>query len=752
MNSSTSHNQTFKPDRDSLLRDIADCIYQASELQEILNAITRELRAFLGTDRVKIYKFHDNGCGRVVAESVYNNRLPSLLGLNFPASDIPEEAREMFVKAQMRSIVNVETKQIGQSIKLDAEFANIQYRNLDSCHAEYLTAMGVMSSMVVAICHREHLWGLLVAHHCESLVFTEKQLDTVQLVNQQLLVAIEQTNSLEHARLKSQREEFLNSITSSLYSGSTIRLQTALEKIVNALEGSGGRLYLQPQVLLFENDSIPNLTNSLEASNRITIELRTCGMQPRMPENAQYSAIEQYSVWHTYFEEDERDIWAIDDLYQLSQLRVIQPTFQSTKIRSILILPLRYCRQIFGYLSIFRDEIETETLWAGQHDRDRRQQYPRLSFDVWREFHQQQARQWTEDEIRLCRSLEFHLISAIQQDLVNQQLQTLLKTEVQQREIDLQVAEIQQQILSEIVAKTKAGIDAIAIFNYACEQLRRFLKADRVAVYHFNPDSQYNEGEFIAEDVLGFPSAMAVKVQDYCFGETYVERYSKGKFHVIENIDRAPIQDCHRAVLELFQVKAHLVVPLINKDRLWGLFCVHQCTHPRNWSETELKFTSRIATQLSLALEHSQLLSQIQPTETVGNKDLRQIQPTETVGNKDLQQILQELTANNRAIQGTALISDEGLPLAAIFSESLDEEEISAVSFEMLSLAERIGFELDRGNLTHVCVKGDNGYAFISKCSESVVLLILTSLSVQQGLIALSLNRTIAEIQKNLKF
>jgi GAF domain-containing protein/predicted regulator of Ras-like GTPase activity (Roadblock/LC7/MglB family) len=737
MDISIPHNQRIKLDREALLQHIADCIYQASELQEILNTITQELRVFLGTDRVKIYKFHDNGCGRVVAESIYNNRLPSLLGLNFPASDIPEEARSMFVKAQMRSIVNVETKQIGQSVKLDAEFEKIQYRNLDPCHAEYLNAMGVMSSMVVAICNREHLWGLLVAHHCQSLVFTEEQLDTVQLVNKHLVAAIEQTNLLNQARLKSQREEFVNSLTTSLYSGSKIKLQTALEKIVNAFEGSGGRLYLQPQILAIENDSSANLKNRLKPSNRITLELYTCGMQPRMPENAQYSAIEQYSVWQTYFEEDERDIWAIDDLYQRSQLRTIQPTFQSTKIRSILILPLRYRRQIFGYLSIFRDEMETETLWAGQHDSDRRQQYPRLSFDVWREFNQHQVRYWTKDEIQLCRSLKSHLISAIQQDLVNQQLQTLLKARTQEREIELQVVEIQQQILSEIVTKTKAGICAIAILNYACEQLKRFFKADRVGVYRFNSDSQYNEGEFIAEDVLGFPSAMAVKVQDYCFGELYVERYSQGKFHLIENIDRAQIEDCHRAILELFQIKAHLVVPLMNKDRLWGLFCVHQCTHPRNWSESEIKFISRIAVQLSLAVEHSQLLGQIQPTQTVGKKDL--------------QQILQELMTDNREIQGTALISDEGLPLAALFSESLDEEEISAVSVEMLSLAEKIGFELDRGNLTYVCVKGDKGYAFLAKCSARVVLSILTSLSVQQGLIVLELNRAIAQVQKNLQ-
>jgi light-regulated signal transduction histidine kinase (bacteriophytochrome) len=746
MNISTPQNQTTNLERENLLRCITDCIYQASELQEILNAVVRELGKFLKTDRVKIYQFHADGSGQVVAESIRDNRLPSLLGLNFPASEIPDTAREMFVKSRMRSIVNVAAKQIGQSIKIDSEaelnvFDNIHYRDLDSCHVEYLTAMGVNSSLAISILDRESLWGLLVAHHSESRLFSEEELDTVQLINDQLARAIAQANLLTQAREKAQREEIVNRITSLLHSESTIKLQKALEELTAALDGSGARLYLNTGVLAQENDMIANLVDKLQTSTRAAIELYTCGMQPRIPENSMHAAIEQYSVWQKYFEENGGDIWAIDDLYELPELRVVQPIFQSTKIRSILMLPLRFRRQIFGYLSIFRNEIATETLWAGQNDYDRRQQYPRLSFEVWREFKGHQARQWTENEIELCQALEFHLVSAVQQDRIKQQLQTLVKTQAQERAIKLQEAELQQQILFEIIAKTKATIELKTVFNYATEELRRFLKADRVGIYRFDPNSKYNDGEFIAEDVLGFPSAMAIKVQDYCFGETYAEQYSKGKIHMITDIDRAPIQDCHRAVLELFQVKAHLVVPLISKNRLWGLLCIHQCTHSRRWEETEIKFAIGIAAQLSLALEHSQLLAQTQYA-----------QNTETFGNKNFQHILKGLISVNPEIQGTALISDEGLPLAAIFSEYLDEEEISAISVEMLALAEQIGFELDRGNLTHICVKGNNGYAFIAKCTESVVLLILTSLSVQEGLIVLELNRVIRKLQTTLDF
>jgi light-regulated signal transduction histidine kinase (bacteriophytochrome) len=59
------------------------------ELQEILTATVTEVRSFLQTDRVKVYRFHPDESGQVVAESITLNRLPSLLGLNFPAGDIP---------------------------------------------------------------------------------------------------------------------------------------------------------------------------------------------------------------------------------------------------------------------------------------------------------------------------------------------------------------------------------------------------------------------------------------------------------------------------------------------------------------------------------------------------------------------------------------------------------------------------------------------------------------------------------------
>ena len=94
-------------EQNSVLHRITNRIRRSLELQEILTATVAEVRSLLGTDRVKIYKFHSDQSGQVVAESIYDNRLPSLLGLNFPAGDIPPHARELFIKSRVRSIVDV---------------------------------------------------------------------------------------------------------------------------------------------------------------------------------------------------------------------------------------------------------------------------------------------------------------------------------------------------------------------------------------------------------------------------------------------------------------------------------------------------------------------------------------------------------------------------------------------------------------------------------------------------------------------
>ncbi len=231
---------------------------------------------------------------------------------------------------------------------------DIQYSNITPCrHLEYLNTMGVQSSLVVPILQNDQLWGLLVSHHSEALSMDISQLQAVQMVVDQLAVAIAQSTLLAHTREKAKCEEKINYIAQLLRSKTIINLQTALEETVNALAGIGGRLYIQPTAFEVQNNPVGHLVKFPEkiAEN---IQIYTCGIQPIMSEQTIIEHLEQSIVWQQYFKSGQSNICPINDLYQIPSLETLYPTFRSTNIRSILILTLRYGDRKLGYLTIFR--------------------------------------------------------------------------------------------------------------------------------------------------------------------------------------------------------------------------------------------------------------------------------------------------------------------------------------------------------------------------------------------------------------
>ncbi|MGL5062894.1 MAG: GAF domain-containing protein, partial [Microcoleus sp.] len=258
-------------EQESLLNRITTRIRHSLELQEILTTTAKELRCFLGSDRVKIYRFEADGSGEVIAESINNKKLPSLLGLRFPATDIPPSAREMFVKARQRVIVDVEFNhqiinrldcpETGKTLAVE----DIRYCPADPCHVEYLSALGARSSLTVPILHQGQLWGLLACHHSQPRRFSDRDLTIVQLLVDQLSIAIAQSSLLANARQQARDEAIINQISSLLHSPLELQeiRQRVLDLTVEHLQGCGGRLYI-----------------TAELTDR-PAQLYTCGRQPQ---------------------------------------------------------------------------------------------------------------------------------------------------------------------------------------------------------------------------------------------------------------------------------------------------------------------------------------------------------------------------------------------------------------------------------------------------------------------------------------
>ena len=423
-------------EQEILLNRITNRIRNSLELQEILTTTAREIRSFLGSDRVKVYRFEADGSGEVIAESLNGDNLSSMLGLRFPAGDIPDSAREMFVKARQRVIVDVGLKhqtinrldcpETGKTLAVE----DIRYSPVDPCHGEYLEAMGARSSLTMPILHRNQLWGLLACHHSKPKRFSDRELNMVQLLVDQLSIAIAQSFLLSQARQQARDEAVVNQISSLLHSPLELNeiRQSVLEQTVQHLGGSGGRLYIAAEfgdrpALLYTCGQQP-LDADLELSSfwQQIMGFANQDDREKTADNTSQLGIFQnlYSQHYSSIDTNISNLtvphlYAISDISQEPQLKSLSVNFLAASIASILAVPLQYRQQCIGCLTVFRSAVETEILWAGRSGSDALSDRPRQSFAAWKETKIGEAKKWSNDELKLAKSLGTHLYMAVMQ-------------------------------------------------------------------------------------------------------------------------------------------------------------------------------------------------------------------------------------------------------------------------------------------------------------------------------------------------
>lgn len=112
--------------------------------------------------------------------------------------------------------------------------------------------------------------------------------------------------------------------------------------------------------------------------------------------------------------------------------------------------------------------------------------------------------------------------------------------------------------------------------------------------------------------------------------------------------------------------------------------------------------------------------------------------------------ILQNFVSGTNDVQGAALVTPDGLPLSTSLPGGMDEERVSAMSAAMLSLGERIGTELTRGEIDRIYVEGNTGYGILTSCGEDAVFLVLASQAAKQGLLMLEIKHAVSDLKSLL--
>ncbi len=116
-----------------------------------------------------------------------------------------------------------------------------------------------------------------------------------------------------------------------------------------------------------------------------------------------------------------------------------------------------------------------------------------------------------------------------------------------------------------------------------------------------------------------------------------------------------------------------------------------------------------------------------------------------------LEGTLQQFVANTSNVQGAALVSPDGLTLAATLMGGMDEERVAAMSAALLSLGERIGRELNRGTIERILVEGEGGFGILTSCTEDAVLLVLADNKAKLGLLNLEIKEMVKELSTELR-
>lgn len=160
-----------------------------------------EVRQLIGYDRVVVYRFLEDGSGQVIAESG-NGELETLMGLRYPASDIPRQARDLYRKNWIRLIADVGSSPspIVQADgatphHLDLSFADL--RSVSPIHIRYLENMRVGASMSISIIVGGELWGLIACHHRTARRVPANMRAAAELLGQVFSLQIQTVDGME---------------------------------------------------------------------------------------------------------------------------------------------------------------------------------------------------------------------------------------------------------------------------------------------------------------------------------------------------------------------------------------------------------------------------------------------------------------------------------------------------------------------------------------------------------------------------
>lgn len=200
---------------------------------------------------------------------------------------------------------------------------------------------------------------------------------------------------------------------------------------------------------------------------------------------------------------------------------------------------------------------------------------------------------------------EAEVLARVTTHLTIQNLQNQLK----EQNMRLQQQMVRERLITTMQERIRQSLNLEEILGTTVNEVRDFLQTDRALVYQFKANWS---GVVVVESVSpNCKSILQEKIIDPCFGEKYVQFYQQGKTKAIADIYTHGLQQCYIDLLAKFEVKANLIVPIRQGEKLWGLLIIHHCSSQRQWQIGEIEPIQQLVTQVGIAIQQAQLYQKL---------------------------------------------------------------------------------------------------------------------------------------------
>ncbi|MCL1470148.1 diguanylate cyclase domain-containing protein [Argonema antarcticum] len=604
-------NQSLK-----LLGDVTLKIRQSLNLEDILQTTVTEVRQLLACDRLLVYRLWGDGTGSAVAESV-DPDYPAVLGQTFPSEVFPVEIHQEYCHGKIKVI------------------GDIKKASISSCLIEFLQQFKVQAKLVVPILFESELWGLFVAHQCrESRQWSTFEIELLQQVADNFSIAVAQAERLEALRLSEERYALAMQATNDGLWDWDLRTD---------------RVYFSPRwkaLLGYEESEIGSSIE--EWSNRVHPQAQEqikTQMTDYLAQQALHDVSEYFISEHQIQHKDdtygwvlvrglakrgtdgkiERIVGSLSDITKRKQaehqLRLLESVVVNANDAVVITEAepitdsgprILYVNKAFTEMTGYSPQEvlgKTPRILQGlKTDRATRDKI-RMALKAWQpvrveiiNYCKDGSEFWVELNIApVADEMGWytHWI-AIQRDI----------TERKQAEETFGQQAEREQLVAQIAQRIRRSLKLSDILSTTVTEVRQFLKCDRVLIYRLWTDGT---GSAVTEALT--PSWSPILGRTFpaeVFPTEYHDLYKQGRIRAIANVETSAITPCLVDFLHELQVKAKLVVSLMQGDNLWGLLVAHHCCQPRAWQPFEINLLASLSTQLAIAIQQAELYDRLQ--------------------------------------------------------------------------------------------------------------------------------------------